>query len=156
MGGGQNSGRSNVFFSEGGSCNNRCSLNHQPRNHPHHHFCQLTRTMVWVLPETLTMVWVSFSLQIYSTFEFWRFKFSVVWVFVWVPSILWGWGWFPHRQLKTDVAIATEVSISSKNSLIITADLLAKKMQLVNYCENPLPATPPHSRLRSSQRRLHT
>ena len=32
------------------------------------------------------MVWVSFSLQIYSTFEFWRFKFSVVWVLVWVSS----------------------------------------------------------------------
>ena len=36
--------------------------------------------------ETRTMVWVSFSLQIYSTFEFWRFKFSVVWVLVWVSS----------------------------------------------------------------------
>ena len=32
------------------------------------------------------MVWVSFSLQIYSTFEFRRFKFSVVWVLVWVSS----------------------------------------------------------------------
>ena len=32
------------------------------------------------------MVWVSFSLQIYSTLEFWRFKFSVVWVLVWVSS----------------------------------------------------------------------
>ena len=30
--------------------------------------------------ETRTMVWVSFSLQIYSTIEFWRFEFSVVWV----------------------------------------------------------------------------
>ena len=36
--------------------------------------------------ETRTMVWVSFPLQIYSTFEFWRFKFSVVWVLVWVSS----------------------------------------------------------------------
>ena len=36
--------------------------------------------------EIRTMVWVSFSLQIYSTFEFWRFKFSVVWVLVWVSS----------------------------------------------------------------------
>ena len=36
--------------------------------------------------ETRTMVWVSFSLQIHSTFEFWRFKFSVVWVLVWVSS----------------------------------------------------------------------
>ena len=36
--------------------------------------------------ETRTMVWVSFCLQIYSTFEFWRFKFAVVWVLVWVSS----------------------------------------------------------------------
>ena len=36
--------------------------------------------------ETRTMVWVPISLQIYSTFEFWRFKFSVVWVLVWVSS----------------------------------------------------------------------
>ena len=36
--------------------------------------------------ETRTMVSVSFSLNIYSTFEFWRFKFSVVWVLVWVSS----------------------------------------------------------------------
>ena len=36
--------------------------------------------------ETRTMVWVSFSLQIYSTFEFWWFKFFVVWVLVWVSS----------------------------------------------------------------------
>ena len=38
--------------------------------------------MVWGFAgeETRTMVWVSFSLQIYSTFEFWRLKFSVVWV----------------------------------------------------------------------------
>ena len=28
--------------------------------------------------ETQTMVWVSFSLKMYSTFEFWRFKFSMV------------------------------------------------------------------------------
>ena len=34
--------------------------------------------------ETRTMVWVSFSLQIYSTYAFWRFKFSVGWVLVWV------------------------------------------------------------------------
>ena len=37
--------------------------------------------------ETRTMVWVSFSLQIYSTFEIWRFKFSVV--VVPAPSTLW-------------------------------------------------------------------
>ena len=36
--------------------------------------------------ETRTMVWVSFSLQMYSAFEFWRFKFFVVWVLVWVSS----------------------------------------------------------------------
>ena len=36
--------------------------------------------------ETRTMVWVSFSLLIYITFEFWRFEFSVVWVLVWVSS----------------------------------------------------------------------
>ena len=36
--------------------------------------------------ESRTLVWVPFSLQIYSTFEFWRFKFSVVWVLVWVSS----------------------------------------------------------------------
>ena len=36
--------------------------------------------------ETRTMVWVSFSLQIYCTFAFWQFKFSVVWVLVWVSS----------------------------------------------------------------------
>ena len=36
--------------------------------------------------ETRTMVWLSFSLQIYSTLKFWRFKVSVVWVLVWVSS----------------------------------------------------------------------
>ena len=46
----------------------------QPRNHPHHDF------------GTRTMVWVSFSPQIYSAFEFWRFKFSVVWVLLRVSS----------------------------------------------------------------------
>ena len=40
--------------------------------------------------ETRTIVWVSFSLQIYNTFEFWRFKFSVVWVLAWpCPSFPW-------------------------------------------------------------------
>ena len=47
--------------------------------------------------ETRTMVWVSFSRQIYSTFEFWRLKFSVV-SFGLSFLVLWGWGWFPHRQ----------------------------------------------------------
>ena len=43
-------------------------LPHQRRNHPHHHFGQLTRTMSeFCREETRTMVWVSFSLQIYST-----------------------------------------------------------------------------------------
>ena len=44
--------------------------------------------------------------------------------------------------LKPDVAIASEVSISSKNSLAIT-DFHAKKTRHVQLFENPLPGTPP-------------
>ena len=44
--------------------------------------------------------------------------------------------------LKPDVAIASEVSILSKNSLAIT-DFHAKKTQHVQLFENPLPGTPP-------------
>ena len=44
--------------------------------------------------------------------------------------------------LRPDVAIASEVSISSKNSLA-KAEFLAKKTQLVNYCENPPSWKPP-------------
>ena len=44
--------------------------------------------------------------------------------------------------LKPDVAIASEVSILSKNSLAIT-DFNAKKAQRVQLFENPLPGTPP-------------
>ena len=48
--------------------------------------------------------------------------------------------------LKPDVAIASGVSILSKNSLAIT-DFHGKKMQHVQLLENPLPGTPPpHSR----------
>ena len=42
---------------------------------------------------------------------------------------------------KPDVAIASEVSILSKNSLAIT-DCHAKKTQHVQLFENPLPGTP--------------
>ena len=59
----------------------------QPRNHPHHHFGSYSdHGLSFAGEETRTMVWVSFSLQIYTTFEFWRFKLSVVWVLVWVSS----------------------------------------------------------------------
>ena len=44
--------------------------------------------------------------------------------------------------VKPDVAIASEVSILSKNSLAI-ADFHAKKTQHVQLLENPLPGTPP-------------
>ena len=44
--------------------------------------------------------------------------------------------------LKPDVAIASEVSISSKNSLAIT-DFLAKRTQLVNYYETKTLLEPP-------------
>ena len=44
-----------------------------------------------------------------------------------------------------EVAIASEVSILSKNSLAIT-DVLTEETQLVNYCENPF-LEPPHSRI---------
>ena len=44
--------------------------------------------------------------------------------------------------LKPDVAIASEVSILSRNSLAIT-DLHAKKTQHVQLFENPLLGTPP-------------
>ena len=44
--------------------------------------------------------------------------------------------------LKPDVAIASEVSILSKNSFAIT-DFHAKKTQHVQQFENPLPGTPP-------------
>ena len=43
--------------------------------------------------------------------------------------------------LKHDVAIASEVSVSSKNSLAIT-DFLVKNTELVKHCENPLSGTP--------------
>ena len=46
--------------------------------------------------------------------------------------------------LQTEVAIASEVSNSSKNSQAIT-DCLAKKTQLVNHCKTPLSSNP-HSR----------
>ena len=49
--------------------------------------------------------------------------------------------------LKPDVAIGSEVSILSKNSLAMT-DFHAKKTQRVQLFENPLPGTPP---LRDSQ-----
>ena len=45
--------------------------------------------------EARTMVRVSFSLQIYNTFEFWRFKFSVVLSFGLSFLILWGLGVVP-------------------------------------------------------------
>ena len=45
-------------------------------------------------------------------------------------------------SLKPDVAMASEVSISSKNSLAIT-DFFAKRTQLANYCGKPPPGTPP-------------
>ena len=44
--------------------------------------------------------------------------------------------------LEPDVAIASEVSILSKNSLAIT-DFHAKKTQHVQLFENPLPGTSP-------------
>ena len=44
--------------------------------------------------------------------------------------------------LKPDVAIASEVSILSKNSLAIT-DFHAKKTRHIQLFENPLPGTPP-------------
>ena len=44
--------------------------------------------------------------------------------------------------LKPDVAIASEVSILSKNSLART-DIHAKKTQHVQLFENPLPGTTP-------------
>ena len=44
--------------------------------------------------------------------------------------------------LKPDIAIASEVSILSKNSLAIT-DFHAEKTQHVQLFENPLPGTPP-------------
>ena len=47
--------------------------------------------------------------------------------------------------LKPDVAIASEVSMSSKDSLAIT-DFLAKKTQLANYCRKPSLLEPAHSR----------
>ena len=47
--------------------------------------------------------------------------------------------------LKPDVAIASEVSILSKNSLAITG-FHAKKTQHDQLFENPLPGNPPHSR----------
>ena len=55
-----------------------------------------------------------------------------------------GRGGFSNNRfvLKPDVAIASEVSILSKNSLAIT-DFHAKKTQHVQLFENPLPGTPP-------------
>ena len=58
-------------------------------------------------------------------------------------------GGFSNRRfvLKPDVAITSEVSILSRNSLAIT-DFHAKKAQHVQLFENPLPGTPP---IRDSQ-----
>ena len=54
-----------------------------------------------------------------------------------------GRGGFSNNRfvLKPDIAIASEVSILSKNSLAIT-DFHAKKTQHVHLFENPLPGTP--------------
>ena len=56
--------------------------------------------------------------------------------------------------LKPDVAIASEVSIFSKNSLAIT-DFHAKKTQHVQLFENPLPGTPPFAIPKLLQTQLH-
>ena len=53
--------------------------------------------------------------------------------------------------LKPDVAIASEVSILSKNSLAIT-DFHAKKTQRVQLFENPLPGTSPFAIPKSVQK----
>ena len=45
--------------------------------------------------------------------------------------------------LKPDVAIASEVSILSKNSLAIITDFHAKKTRHIHYLKTPLPGTPP-------------
>ena len=67
-------------------CHSKCD---QPWKPPPSPFWQLTRTMVWVLPARKLGPWSEFPflyIFIYSTLEFWRFKFSVVWVLVWVSS----------------------------------------------------------------------
>ena len=56
--------------------------------------------------------------------------------------------------LKPDVAIASEVSILSKNSLAIT-DFHAKKTQHVQLFENPLLGTPPFAIPRISPALVH-
>ena len=57
----------------------------QRKNHPHHTILAVNSDhgLSFAGEETRTMVWVSFSLLIFSI---WRFKFSVVWVLVWVSS----------------------------------------------------------------------
>ena len=52
----------------------------------------------------------------------------------------------PRFVLKHDVAIASEVPISGKNSLAITDRFPRKETQLVDYCEKPPFLKPPHSR----------
>ena len=42
----------------------------------------------------------------------------------------------------TEVGIASEVSMSSKNLTLAIADVLSKKTQLANYCETRLPPPP--------------
>ena len=57
------------------------------------------------------------------------------------PDSFWKGGSCKNRfVLKPDVAIGSEVSIFSKNSLAMT-DFPEKKSHLVNYCENPLPGS---------------
>ena len=63
--------------------------------------------------KTRTMVWVSFSLQIYSTFAFWRFKFSMVWVLVWVSSFYGDGG--GSRTVKRKGKTLTKARTSLKN-----------------------------------------
>ena len=65
--------------------------------------------------------------------DFWKIEWGVF-----------GRGGFSNNRfvLKPDVAIASEVSILSKNSIVIT-DFHAKKTQHVQLFENPVPGTPP-------------
>ena len=65
------------------------------------------------------MVWVSFSLQIYSTLEFWRFKCSVVWVLVWVSSFYGDGGGSRTVKKRSDFsAIAIFLGLGGENPAV--------------------------------------
>ena len=84
--------------------------------------------------ETRTMAcFFSFALQIYSTFEFFAVQILRGLSFGLSFLILWGWGWFPHRQ-----KCPREVSERLKSSLNTEYD----RAKVPPYNGNDPPSAP--------------